>query len=68
MSSQCASKTMSEKNIRYVPSKLQLFLTTATTFSTLVYTCMSNNFLDDFFKRNLAVLCEVIEGLKNNKI
>ena len=57
---------MSEKNIRYVPFKLQLFFTTATTFSLVEY--MSNNILNDFFKGILAVLYEVIEGLKNNKV
>ena len=58
---------------RYVREKYQvcslqttIFFTTATTFSIVV--SMSNNFLNDFFKRFLAVLCVVIKGLKNNKV
>ena len=42
----------------YLHYTLQLFVTTAATFSTVLY--MGNNFRNDFFRRIFAVLCVVV--------
>ena len=42
----------------YLHYTLQLFVTTAATFSTVLY--MGNNFRNNFFRRNFAVLCVVV--------
>ena len=62
-----AHYTKNCKKCSYLPyTHYNFFFSTATTFSTVFY--MSNNFLTDFFRKILAVLCVVWKGLHTLRV